>query len=269
MLFPDLYLTIENSRMVKLSVTIITFNEEQHITQCLESVKDVADEIIVVDSLSTDATKEICLRYNVIFIEQPFLGYIEQKEFALSRASNNYVLSIDADEALSPELKQSILKEKRKEFPMHGYTMNRLNFYCGKWIRHGAYYPERKLRILDKTKGHWGGRNPHDTIQMQKDATVRHLQGDLLHYYFQSKEEHLQKLDVFSSIAAESLYKEGKNKFSAYLKLLFGSIWAFIKSYIVKRGFLDGVQGWWIAKNNAIYVFSKYKKLIRLYRLNS
>jgi glycosyltransferase involved in cell wall biosynthesis len=269
MLFPDLYLAIEKERMVKLSVTIITYNEERYIGQCLESVKDIADEIIVVDSLSTDATKEICLRYNVSFIAQPFLGYVEQKNFALVQASNQYVLSMDADEALNPELKTSILNEKEKGFPMDGYTMNRLNFYCGKWIRHGIYYPDRKLRLLNKGKGQWGGRNPHDTIVMQKDSSVGWLKGDLLHYIFQSDEEHIQKMRVFSRIAAESLYKENKSKNKAYLKVIFGPVWAFIKSYIVKRGFLDGRQGWLIAKNDAFYVFSKYKKLIQLYRLNT
>lgn len=268
MLFPDLYLAIEKERMVKLSVTIITFNEERYIGRCLESVKEIADEIIVVDSLSTDATKSICLQHNVSFIEQPFLGYVEQKNFAVSKASHQYVLSIDADEELSHELNASILKEKEKGFPMDGYTMNRLNFYCGKWIRHGIYYPDRKLRLLNKEEGKWGGRNPHDTIVMQKSALVGWLKGDLQHYIFQSDEEHVQKMRVFSRIAAESLYKENKSKNKAYLKVIFGPVWAFIKSYIVKRGFLDGRQGWLIAKNDAFYVFSKYKKLIQLYRLN-
>jgi glycosyltransferase involved in cell wall biosynthesis len=127
--------------MKKLSVTIITFNEEKHIDRCLRSVKGVADEIVVVDSLSRDNTKEICLSHSVVFIEQPFLGYVEQKNFALSITSHEHVLSLDADEALSDELAASVLKEKEKEFPADGYTMNRFNYYCGKWIRHGTYYP--------------------------------------------------------------------------------------------------------------------------------
>ncbi|HZI54894.1 MAG TPA: glycosyltransferase family 2 protein [Chitinophagaceae bacterium] len=124
--------------MKKLSVTIITFNEEKHIERCLRSVKGVADEIVIVDSLSADKTKEICLSHSVVFIEQPFLGYIEQKNFALSKASYEHVLCLDADEALSDELAASVMKEKEKGFPVDGYTMNRLNYYCGKWIRHGT-----------------------------------------------------------------------------------------------------------------------------------
>ncbi|MEO5561811.1 MAG: glycosyltransferase family 2 protein [Chitinophagaceae bacterium] len=249
--------------MTKLSVTVITFNEEKKIGRCLQSLKEVADEIVVIDSLSTDATKEICLSHKVVFIENPFPGYIEQKNFALSKASHPNVLSLDADEALSDELIKSIRTEKEKGFPCDGYTMNRFNFYCGRWVRHGTYYPDRKLRLLNTVKGKWGGQNPHDRILMQEGAAIKQLKGDLLHYTYQSIEEHNKQTDRFSSIAAKALFDKGKQP--SYGKLIFHPAWAFIKGYIIKLGFMDGFAGYMIARFTAIQSFLKYAKLIRLH----
>ena len=226
------YLAFQSIGMKKLSVTVITFNEERHIDRCLRSVKGVADEIVVVDSLSTDKTKEICLSHSVVFIEQPFLGYIEQKNFALSKASHEHVLSLDADEALSDELAASVKKEKEKGFPSDGYTMNRFNFYCGKWIRHGTYYPDRKLRLIDLEKGKWGGQNPHDKILMHENVQVDHLQGDLLHYTYQTIEQHAKQMERFSTIAAKALFDKGEKP--SYFKMIINPAWAFIKGYLSK-----------------------------------
>lgn len=249
--------------MAKLSATIITFNEEKKIDRCLRSLKEVADEIVVVDSFSTDRTKEICLSHKIVFIENPFPGYIEQKNFALSKATYPNVISIDADEYLSDELAKSILEEKEKEFPYDGYNMNRYNFYCGKWIRHGTYYPDRKLRLLNIQKGKWGGQNPHDKIIMQEGVIVKQLKGDLLHYTYQSIEEHTKQSDRFSTIAAKALFDKGKPP--SYIKLLVNPAWAFVKGYIFKLGFLDGFAGYMIARFTAIQSFLKYAKLIRLH----
>jgi glycosyltransferase involved in cell wall biosynthesis len=258
------YLALQSLVMKKLSVTVITFNEQKHIDRCLRSVRRVADEIVVVDSLSTDKTKEICLSHSVVFIEQPFLGYVEQKNFALSKASFEHVLSLDADEALSEELIVSVQQEKEKEFPADGYTMNRYNFYCGKWIRHGTYYPDRKLRLLDLKKGKWGGQNPHDKIIMTEGATIKHLKGDLLHYTYQTIGQHAKQMERFSTIAAKALYDRGKKP--SYLKMLINPAWAFIKGYIIKLGFLDGVEGFRIARYTARQSYLKYLKLMHLYR---
>lgn len=249
--------------MAKLSATIITFNEEKKIDRCLQSLKGVVDEIVVVDSLSTDKTKEICLSHQVVFVENPFRGYIEQKNFALSKATHTHVLSLDADEYLSEDLSKSILKEKEKDFPSDGYTMNRYNFYCGKWVRHGTYYPDRKLRLLNIQKGKWGGQNPHDKIIMQEDASVKQLKGDLCHFTYQSIEEHNKQTDRFSTIAAKALFDKGKPP--SYTKLLLNPAWAFLKGYIIKLGFLDGFAGYMIARFTAIQSFLKYAKLIRLH----
>ena len=259
-----LYLAIQSLVMKKLSVTVITFNEQKHIDRCLRSVRRVADEIVVVDSLSTDKTKEICLAHSVVFIEQPFLGYVEQKNFALSKASFEHVLSLDADEALSDELIASLQKEKEIGFPADGYTMNRFNFYCGKWIRHGTYYPDRKLRLLDLQKGKWGGQNPHDKIIMVEHATIKHLKGDLLHYTYQTIEQHARQMERFSTIAAKALYDKGKKP--SYFQMFINPAWAFIKGYVIKLGFLDGVEGFRIARYTARQAYLKYLKLMRLYR---
>lgn len=250
--------------MTSLSVTIITLNEEKNIRRCIESVKGVADEIIVVDSFSADKTREICMSLNVIFIEHAFAGYIIQKNFALSKASSKYVLSLDADESLSEELARSVLDEKEKDFPADGYTMNRFNFYCGKWIKHGSYYPDRKLRLLNTQKGKWGGTDPHDKIEMQESALVKQLNGDLLHYTYQSFEAHQQKARQFSSIAAKALFEKGKRV--SWFKLLFSPAWAFFHGFILKLGFLDGYTGFMIAKISANQSHLKYKKLIQLYK---
>ncbi len=249
--------------MTKLSATIITFNEEKKIDRCLQSLQGVADEIIVVDSLSTDKTREICRSYQVVLIEQPFLGYIEQKNFALSKASHSHALSLDADEALSNELIKSILAEKKNGFPSDGYTMNRFNFYCGKWIKHGTYYPDRKLRLLDIKKGKWGGQNPHDKVIMNDNTVVKHLKGDLLHYTYQSYEEHSRQMERFSTIAAKAMYD--KKKPLRRFKLWVNPAWAFIKGYIIKLGFLDGKEGFMIARFTAIQSYLKYRKLSSLY----
>jgi glycosyltransferase involved in cell wall biosynthesis len=249
--------------MTKLSVTVITFNEEKKISRCLQSLTKVADEIVIVDSLSTDNTRDICLRYDVLFIEQPFLGYIEQKNFALSKASHTHVLCLDADEALTDELAQSILQEKEKGFPADGYSMNRLNSFCGQWIRHGTWYPDRKIRLLNNQKGKWGGQNPHDKIVMQENARIKHLTGDLLHYTYEFPEERERQLERFSTIAAQSMFDKGRN--SSYFKLLINPAWAFIKGYIIRMGFLDGKAGYKIARSTALESFLKYKKLIRLH----
>jgi len=250
--------------MKKLSVTIITFNEEKHIDRCLRSVKDVADEIVVVDSLSSDKTKEICLSHSVVFIEQPFLGYVEQKNFALSKTSHEHVLSLDADEALSDELAASVLREKEKGFSADGFTMNRFNYYCGKWIRHGTYYPDRKLRLLDINKGKWGGQNPHDKIMMQESTTIHHLEGDLFHYTYQTIEQHANQMEKFSTIAAKALFDKGKK--ASYFKMVINPAWAFIKGYLLKLGFLDGAEGFRIARFTARQSYLKYVKLIQLHR---
>ena len=245
--------------MIKLTVAIITLNEEKNIARCLESVKTIADEILVVDSLSTDKTGEICKRYNVRFIEQKFLGYVEQKNFAFNLATYDYVLSLDADEALSEELAAEILKIK-SDFKASGYKFNRLTNYNGHWVRHCGWYPDTKLRIALKKKARWVGNNPHDALEVE--GVVSHLSGDLLHYSYNSISSHVQQTNKFSSIEAHTLFKKGIR--ASLMKLVTRPLFQFFKDYFLRLGILDGVYGFVICFINALYVLLKYAKMIDL-----
>jgi glycosyltransferase involved in cell wall biosynthesis len=247
--------------MIKISATVITFNEEKNIERCLFSLQDIADEIIVVDSFSIDKTKEICNKFNLIYIENKFDGYVEQKNFALNKTSNEYVLSLDADEVISDELKSEILKIKENCL-YDAYSFNRLNNYCGKWIRHCDWYPDRKLRLWNKSKGSWKGINPHDHLEIDKNTTKFHINKNILHYTFTSINQHVNQINNFSEIKAKTLFGNGIK--TSILKIIFSPIFKFLKSYVFKLGFLDGFYGLVICINSAHAKFLTFSKLYQL-----
>ena len=248
--------------MIKLSGVIITYNEERNIENCLQSLINVVDEIVVVDSFSSDSTKMICNKYNVKFIEQHFLGYIEQKNFALTQASNNYIVSLDGDEALSEKLQKSIIKLKTN-WTHDGYVVNRFNNFCGQWIKHSDWYPNKKLRIFDRRKAEWKGINPHDHIELfQTNKKTGYLDGDILHWTYQTYSEFNLKTEHFSSIAAKAYYN--LNKKAPFWKILLNPTWAFFKAYFLRLGFLDGLNGFVICVQTANITFLKYTKLREL-----
>ncbi|WP_439151976.1 glycosyltransferase family 2 protein [Winogradskyella sp.] len=250
--------------MLKLSGVIITFNEERNIERCLQSLKTIVDEIVVVDSFSTDQTKAICSRYNVTFIEQEFLGYIEQKNFALQQAKYNHVVSLDGDEALSKTLQKSIVNLKTN-WIFDGYYANRFNNFCGQWIKHSDWYPNKKLRVFDRRKAEWQGINPHDHVEM-RDKTIKtgHLKGDILHRTYQTYSEFNKKTEYFSTIAAKAYLDKGKK--APLWKLIWNPSWAFFKAYFLRLGFLDGYNGYVICKGTAKITYLKYSKLRQLYK---
>lgn len=248
--------------MKLVSAVIITFNEEKNITRCLQSLQGIADEIIVVDSLSTDNTKAIAEAANAHFIEQKFLGYIEQKNFAIQHASNDFVLSLDADEALDDELKKSILQAKQQGLQHDCYTMNRCTNFCGRWIKHGTWYPDKKVRLFNKNKAKWAGINPHDTITMSTNTNCTHLAGDILHYSYNNLDEVVAQANKFTTIQAQAMYANGKR--ATVLNLLINPAIAFISGYIFKAGFLDGTDGFMLAKTIAYQTMIKYAKLLHL-----
>jgi len=243
---------------MRLSVVIITFNEEKNIGRCIDSVKNVADEIIVVDSCSPDKTAEIAKSKGAEVILQPFLGYVEQKNMALEVANSDFVLSLDADEALDKTLESSIL-EAKNDFNFKGYSMNRCTNYCGKFIRHGAWYPDKKLRLIDKKNAYWGGDNPHDKLILKDEGPIKHLKGDILHYSYNSIEEHVQQNNKFSTISAETYFKRGKK--TNVFKMIVHPFWAFFLGYILRGGFLDGFYGFVVALHVAHLSFLKHAKL--------
>ncbi len=252
--------------MKKVSAVIITYNEARNIEACLASLTPVADEIVVVDSYSTDATPEICKKLNVKFIEQAFLGYVEQKNFAMQQAKYDYVVSLDGDESLSKQLQESILAVKNN-WQKDGYYCNRFNNFCGQWIKHSDWYPNKKLRVFDRRKATWAGINPHDHIELKRGAKAGNLKGDILHYTYQSYSEFNQKIDYFSSIAAKAYYKLGKK--SPWHKSVINPSWAFFKAYFLRLGFLDGYNGFVICVQTANITFLKYSKLRELWENKS
>ncbi len=248
---------------MKISGVVITYNEEENIEECLQSMHEVVDELIVVDSFSTDQTRGLAEKFNVKFIEHTFEGHIEQKNYAIDQASNDWVLSLDADERLSENL-QSVIKLLRKDgAKADGYRFNRLNNYCGQWIKHGGWYPDSKIRLWNRKKGKWGGVNPHDTVVMNEGATTKAVKADILHYTYRKMEDHITQMNKFSTIAALEDHKKGK-KANVIIHLIFYPILNFLKNYIIRLGFLDGYAGFVVCKNGAYYRFLKYAKLRNL-----
>lgn len=247
--------------MVKLSVVIITFNEEQNIGRCLASITGIADEVVVVDSGSTDRTEEICENAGAKFYKHPFEGYIQQKNYALGLTTCDYVLSLDADEALSPELRESIFRVKNN-WTSDAYSFNRLTNYCGKWIYHCGWYPDVKLRLFKKGMGKWGGTNPHDKFILSDEKRPRKLKGDLFHYSYYTIREHLQQVNNFTEIDSAALYESGKR--TSLLMIALNPPIRFIRDYFFRLGILDGYYGYVICRISSHATFIKYVKLFQL-----
>jgi glycosyltransferase involved in cell wall biosynthesis len=249
--------------MQKISAVIITHNEARNIERCILSLKDVADEIVVLDSFSTDATKSICEKHAVRFEERAWGGYSNSKNFANSIANYDWILSLDADEELSETLNKSIRSAKKIVNESFVYSFNRKTNYCGKWINYCGWYPDKKIRLFNRKIASWQG-EIHETLSFSKSVSTVHLQGDLLHYSFSTKEEHEKKSETYATLAAQELFKKGKS--ASFIKRKASPVVRFIRDYFIKFGFLDGKEGLEIciiaAKTNCM----KYKKLHDLYR---
>lgn len=248
---------------VKISVAIITKNELDNIERCLEAAWKVADDIIVVDSFSTDGTQQLCHILGARVIEHPFSGHIQQKNVAIENAEYDHVLALDADEVLSEDLIQSILSVK-KNFTADAYKMNRLNWYCGQWIKYSGWYPDQKVRLFDRRKAYWGGENPHDRVILDSNNEVEHLKGDLLHYSYNSITDHIARMNSYTTIMAKSAFD--KEKKASLFKIIFSPTFNFFKRYFLKLGFLDGYYGFVISVLGAYYNFLKYVKLRELWK---
>ncbi|RME83227.1 MAG: glycosyltransferase family 2 protein [Planctomycetota bacterium] len=229
---------------------------------CLESVK-WAHEIVVVDSFSQDNTVELAQNYTSKIIQRPFPGHIEQKNFAIEQASHCWILSIDADERVSPKLKESILKIlSQEEISEKGFEVLRLNDYLGEWAYYGGFYPDYKIRLFHRDFGKWGGVNPHDHILLQ--GPLGRLEGPLYHYTYRDFSHHVEVVHKFTTIAAEEMYK--KRKKWPLLKACTHSLGRFLDAYFLKKGFLYGSRGFLLSVMHGIYGFLKYAKLWDLYR---
>ena len=245
----------------KISVCIICCNEAKNIERCLQSVM-WADEVLVVDSFSKDQTPEIARRFTPNVIQKEWLGYIGQKKFIADLAKGPWILFVDADEEISPTLRAEIERNFAQPLPedVHGFTCPRLVPYLGRWIRHGDWYPDTKLRLFKKAYGECGGKEPHDRIYVTGE--VRRLKGELFHYTYIDIEDQLATINRFSTISARTHDEEGRS--ITFLGLVFRPLYRFLRGYFGKRGFLDGIPGLIVAMNVAFGTFSKYAKLWEL-----
>ena len=244
--------------MPSISVVIITLNEEKNIRRCLESVQGVADEIIIVDSSSTDQTVSICKEFGAKVFEKEWMGYGAKKNFGNQNASHPYILSLDADEALSPVLNKMI--RDIKGGLQGAYTVNRLTQYCGQWIRHSGWYPDKKIRLFPKESAKWTLDLVHETLELEKGLGLIELCADLHHYSYYSVAEHQTRSKKYAHLAAVDLAK--KNKLVLLIKSLFGPAFRFLKSLLFQMGFKDGKNGWIIGYISARETWIKYSRAL-------
>ena len=242
--------------MAKISACIISFNEEKKIEDCLKSLQAVVDEIIIIDSNSTDKTLEIARKYTDKIFLHDFQGYGKQKNLATDKATNNWVISLDCDERLSSELQSSIKSIKNDLDDNAVYSMARKTFYIYRWLNH-CWYPDRKTRLFNKSKTRWLDNDVHESVDTNNMQTIL-LSGDILHYSFDSISDHLKTIDKFTQIGANDLLKKGK-RISVISPLVHAS-WTFFKLYFLKRGFLDGFAGLTVSVLSYMHVFIKYSR---------
>jgi glycosyltransferase involved in cell wall biosynthesis len=246
---------------MKIAAAIITFNEEGNIERCIRSLQKVADEIIVLDSFSSDKTPEICQQLGVRFEQKEWMGYAKAKNYLNELTSCEYILSLDADEELSEELINAILKEKKQGLA-GVYSLNRLTNYMGTWIKHSGWYPDIKIRLFPKEGSKWEGEFVHETLSYPSHLPVKLLHGHLYHYSYTSFEDHRKRADNYSALTAQKFHAAGKK--ASFCKPYLSAVGRFIGMYFIKKGFLDGKMGLKIALISAKSNVFKYKELRRL-----
>ena len=240
---------------MKISATIITHNEERDVPRAIESLR-CADEIVVVDSGSTDRTVELATKLGARVVESAWQGYANQKNFAADQAAHDWILSLDADESLSEALEAELWQWKKRTPDRDAYTMPRLAQYLGRWIHHSGWYPDRKIRLYDRRKARWEGEYVHESVKVT--GAVGHFESNLLHFTCDSLSEHLKTMDRYTTLAAEQILASRVEV--TWGRLILEPVWTFFSTYILKLGFLDGIEGLAIANMAALYNFLKYAK---------
>jgi len=245
-----------------LSAVIITYNEADRIEDCIRSLS-FCDEVLVVDSHSTDRTRELATALGARVIERDWPGYRSQKEFALREAAGDFVLCLDADERVTPDLRREIEQLREAGFPQHaGWNMPTLLHYFGRFLRHGLAYPDRRLRLVDRRRGKWGGEEIHEHLDVT--GSIGQLQGALEHYAYRSLSHQIAKLERYADLMARAKYARGQR--SGLVKMIFRSFWRFFSGFVLRLGFLDGWRGLVLSLVEANYVRQKYLKLFLLSR---
>ncbi len=247
--------------MNRFTVTVITLNEAHNLPRALASIAEVADEIVVVDSGSTDGTCEVAHQHGARVLTRPFTDYSDQKNYAAAQAAHNWIFSLDADEELNAELEASLRRWKESEPRAVAYRMRRRAHYLGDWIRHSGWYPDPKLRLYRRDRARWVGAL-HEKLEVE--GTTEWLEGELLHYTVSTLDEHARSVRRYTTLAARQLYEQGRRRW--LLPLLVASPWAFVRTLVFRLGILDGHRGFLIAVMAAYYVFLKYRKLGLLVR---
>lgn len=245
--------------MERISAVIITQDEARNIGRCLESLRGVADEVIVVDSGSTDDTGPICRAFGARFVPHPWEGFSGQKNYADSLAQHPWILSIDADEALSDDLRTTLMDLKKNGFAADTvYTMCRLNNYCGRWLRHGGWYPDEHVRLWRNGVARWDG-VVHEQLQYVCPVRRQRLKGTLLHYTYYSVDEHVRRTAKYASLAGEKAFEQGRR--CGMGAVVWKPVGTFLKNYLLKGGFRDGSMGFVSARVSAFYTLIKYTRL--------
>jgi glycosyltransferase involved in cell wall biosynthesis len=244
----------------RVSAIVVCFNEERNIGACLDSLS-WCDEIVVVDSFSTDRTVEICRQYTERVVQRQWAGYRDQKAFAHSLATKDWVFLVDSDERVSSELRDEI-KESLLAYDgaYAGFSVPRLVFYLGRWWWRGGWYPDYDVRLFRRDRATWGGTDPHEKILV--DGKVRRLRNPLYHFSYHDIEDHVQRINRYTSISSRELFHEQKSW--RLRDALLRPPFRFFRSYILNRGFLEGFAGFYVALTAAVYVFLKYAKLWEL-----
>jgi glycosyltransferase involved in cell wall biosynthesis len=243
-----------------LSAVIITKNEEKKIGNCIDSLKKVSSDIVVVDAYSTDTTKQICLSKGVRFFERGWEGYAKAKNFGNQQAKNDWIISLDADECLSDDLVGSITHIFDDATPISdAYELPFITNFCGKWVYHGGWNPEAHIRIFNKNIISWNPDAVHEHLSIKPTHKIKSLKGSVYHYTVDDLESFYAKTDKYSTLFAEKQYLAGKK--ASFFKIFFSPVFRFIREYFFQFGFLDGKVGFIIASENARYTYLKYKKL--------
>ncbi len=250
--------------MNRLTATLITLNEEQNIPRVLASLADLPEEVVVVDSGSTDRTCEIAQHHGARVLNRVWTDYSDQRNFAAAQATHEWILAIDADEELSAELRESLRAWKQQPPEHSAYAFARRAWYLGGWVRHSGWYPDRKKRLYRRDRARFVG-TVHESLRVE--GSIGRLDGDILHYTVRSFARHEAKVKRYTTLAAEQLFHGGRRRWRA--ALLLAPPWVFLQKFLLQAGFLDGYRGWLIAWMAARYVYLKYRKLGRLVRSDS